>query len=202
MGVVFVGQAVPDRHLGGVGKLLHNSLAEAAVLDTVKHRSKHPGRIGDRFLFADLAARRVKVGRAPCRGRAPQPQSCTGCGWMFFSKISATFLPRSPSCGMPAFFWALSFAASESRGRDLLRRIVKQGQEVPSFESTDIHCVFPPAAMRSKLHIHTINMYSYTTLPRFLQGPSPLGKPKTFCYNSCIVRASSSAGQSCRLITC
>ena len=34
-----------------------------------------------------------------------------------FSKISATFFPRSSSCGFPAFFFALSSAASESSAR-------------------------------------------------------------------------------------
>ena len=90
-GVVFVGQAVPDRHLGGVGKLLHNSLAEAAVLDTLKHRSKHPGRIGDRFLFADLAARRVKVGRAHAEVVRRNLKAAPGAGGCFFKNQRNVF---------------------------------------------------------------------------------------------------------------
>ena len=57
-----VGQAVPHRHPGVVGQVLHDLLAVAAVLDAVKHAAQHPGGVGDGLLFADLAARRVEVG--------------------------------------------------------------------------------------------------------------------------------------------
>ena len=60
-GVELVGQAVPHRHPGVVGQVLHDLLAVAAVLDAVKHAAQHPGGVGDGLLFADLAARRVQI---------------------------------------------------------------------------------------------------------------------------------------------
>ena len=51
----------------------------------------------------------------------PMPRSCAATSneqrvrVEVFSKISATFLPRSVSCGMPALFLAFSSAARSSR---------------------------------------------------------------------------------------
>ena len=51
----------------------------------------------------------------------PMPRSCAATSKLLrvrvlvFSKMSATFLPSHRRCGMPAFFSALSWAASRSR---------------------------------------------------------------------------------------
>ncbi len=50
-GVELVGQAVPHRHPGVVGQVLHDLLAVAAVLDAVKHAAQHPGGVGDGLLL-------------------------------------------------------------------------------------------------------------------------------------------------------
>ena len=57
-----IGQAVPHRNTGVVCQILHDLLAVATVLDAVKHPAQHPGGVGNGFVIADQAARRVKVG--------------------------------------------------------------------------------------------------------------------------------------------
>ncbi len=54
--MVLVRQAVPHRHAGVLGKLFHNGLAVAAVLDALKHTGEHLRSVGDGLLFADLTA--------------------------------------------------------------------------------------------------------------------------------------------------
>ena len=59
-----VGEAVEHRHPGVLGKLLHDFLAEAAVLNAVEHPPQHPGGVGDGLLLADLGAGGIQVGDA------------------------------------------------------------------------------------------------------------------------------------------
>lgn len=67
------------------------------------------------FLFADLAARWVQIGGAHAQVVGGNLKEATGAGEKVFSKISATFLPRSTSCRTPAFFLAFSSAARSTR---------------------------------------------------------------------------------------
>ena len=62
--VELVRQAIPDRHVTVLRELLHEILAEAAVLDAVVHTAQHACGIRDRLLAADLRTGRSEVGRA------------------------------------------------------------------------------------------------------------------------------------------
>ena len=55
-GVVFVGKTVPNGDTGVATQLFHQLLAEATVLDAVKHATQHSGGIGDGLFFAHLRA--------------------------------------------------------------------------------------------------------------------------------------------------
>ena len=56
------------------------SLAEAPVLDAVKHPAQDPGRIGDGLLLADLRARGVQVGDAHAQVMARDLEGAAGPG--------------------------------------------------------------------------------------------------------------------------
>ena len=57
-----VGQAVPDRDTGELGQLLHDLLAEPAVLDPVVDPTEDARGVLHRLLVADLGAARSQVG--------------------------------------------------------------------------------------------------------------------------------------------
>ena len=63
-GMELIGQAVPHRHTGVVGKVFHDLLAIAAVLDAVVHAAENAGGVLDGLLLAHLGALGVKVGDA------------------------------------------------------------------------------------------------------------------------------------------
>ena len=60
-GVKLVGQAVPDRDAGILGQLVHQLLAEPAVLNAVEHPAQDPGGVSDALLFTHLGAAGVQV---------------------------------------------------------------------------------------------------------------------------------------------
>ena len=83
-GMELVGQAVPHRHTGVVGKVFHDLLAIAAVLDAVEHAAQHTGSVGDGLLLADLAAGRVKVGHFHAQIVGSDLEAATGAGGGLF----------------------------------------------------------------------------------------------------------------------
>ena len=109
-GVVFVGQAVPDRHLGGVGQLLHNSLAVAAVPRYRQTSKQAPRAVSaiDSFLPIWLPAG-VKVGRAHAEVVRRNLKAAPGAGGWFFSKISATFFAAQPVVRDASFLLGFEF---------------------------------------------------------------------------------------------
>ena len=60
--MVGVRQAVPHRHTGPLGKILHHGLLVAPVLDAVKEPAQHLGAVLQRFLFAHLGGASVQIG--------------------------------------------------------------------------------------------------------------------------------------------
>ena len=60
--MVGVRQAVPHRHTGPLGKILHHGLFVAPVLDAVKEPAQHLGAVLQRFLFAHLGRTSVQIG--------------------------------------------------------------------------------------------------------------------------------------------
>ena len=56
-----IGKTVPHRNIAVFGKLLHDLLTVTSVFYTVKHAGQNPCGICDRFLFAYLGTRRIKV---------------------------------------------------------------------------------------------------------------------------------------------
>ena len=83
-GMELVGQAVPHRHTGVVGKVFHDLLAIAPVLDAVEHAAQHTGSVGDGLLLADLAAGRVKVGHFHAQIVGSDLEAATGAGGGLF----------------------------------------------------------------------------------------------------------------------
>ena len=55
-GMIFIGQAVPDRYVGILRQFLYDLLAEATVLDTVEHTAQDTRSIRDALLLANLGA--------------------------------------------------------------------------------------------------------------------------------------------------
>ena len=60
--MVGVRQAVPHRHTGPLGKILHHGLLVAPVLDAVEEPAQHLGTVLQRFLFAHLGGASVQIG--------------------------------------------------------------------------------------------------------------------------------------------
>ena len=67
-----------------MGQLLHQLLAEAPVLDAVKHAAQHPGGVGDGLLHADLATGGAQVGAAHTQVLGGHLKGAAGAGGGLF----------------------------------------------------------------------------------------------------------------------
>ena len=137
--MVLVGQAVPHRHIGVLGQLLHDGLPEAPVLDAVKHAGQHLRRVRDGFLFANLAARGVQIGGAHAKVVGGYLKGAAGAGGGLFKNQRHIFAAQRVM-GDARFLFCFQFGGQRQQCADLLRRIVQQGQKIPAFQ---IHNRFP-----------------------------------------------------------
>ena len=102
-GVEFVGQAVPDRHAGKLGKLLYDSLAVAPVFNAVVHPPQHTGGVGDGFFFAHLGAGGAEIGHAHAQIISRHLKGAAGAGGILF-KQQCDVLPLVDAVGNARFF--------------------------------------------------------------------------------------------------
>ena len=102
-GVEFVGQPVPDRHAGKLGKLLYDGLGVAPVFNAVVHPPQHTGGVGDGFFFAHLGAGGAKIGHAHAQVMPRHLKGAAGTGGILF-KQQRDVLPLVDAVGNARFF--------------------------------------------------------------------------------------------------
>ena len=123
-GVELVGQAVPHRHPGVVGQVLHDLLTVATVLDAVKHAAQHPGGVGDGLLFADLAARRVQIRHLHAQVVGGHFKAAAGAGGGLF-KDQGNVLAVEPVVGDAGLLFGLEVCGQVEQLFDLGGGIVQ-----------------------------------------------------------------------------
>ena len=99
----FVGQAVPDRHAGKLGKLLYDGLGVAPVFNAVVHPPQHTGSVGNRLFFAHLGAGGAEIGHAHAQIMPRHLKGTAGTGGILF-KQQRDVLPLVDAVGNARFF--------------------------------------------------------------------------------------------------
>ncbi len=133
-GMELVGQAVPHGNVGILGQLLHDALAEAAVLDAVKHAAEDAGGVSDALLLADLGAGGVKVGDAHAQIVARHLEGTAGAGAGLF-KDQGDVLALAQGMGDTGLFLGLQVSRQLQQIADLLGGEVQQLQEILVFQT-------------------------------------------------------------------
>ena len=134
-GVELVGEAVPHGHARMVGQLLHQVLAEAAVLDAVIHPAQHPGGVGDGLLLAHLAAAGLQIRHAHAQVHTGHLEGAPGPGGGLF-KQQHDVLPLQPAVGHTGALHILEIFGQVQQIADLRRGVVQQLQKA---SASDIH---------------------------------------------------------------
>ena len=137
-GVELVGQAVPDRNTGVMGQVFHDLLPIAAVLDAVKHPAQHPGGVGNGFLFADLAARRVKVGDLHAQIVSGDLKAAAGAGGGLFKDQGDVLAGQLLIVADAGLFPGLQVSGQIEQLLDLGRGVVQKLQKTAIFQT---HCI-------------------------------------------------------------
>ena len=137
-GVELVGQAVPDRNTGIMGQVFHDLLPIAAVLDAVKHPAQHPGGVGNGFLFADLAARRVKVGDLHAQIVSGDLKAAAGAGGGLFKDQGDVLACQLLIVADAGLFLGLQVSGQIEQLLDLGRGVVQKLQKAAIFQA---HCI-------------------------------------------------------------
>ena len=124
-GMKFVGQSVPYRNARISGKLFHNVLTEAPVLDSLIHPSQNPRRIRNALLLTDLGARRIQIGGSKSQIMGRHFKGAAGSRARFFKNqsdvLSAKNIHRNP-----LFLFFLQIRREVKQVFDFLRRIIQQ----------------------------------------------------------------------------
>ena len=137
-GVELVGQAVPDRNTGVMGQVFHDLLPIAAVLDAVKHPAQHPGGVGNGFLFADLAARRVKVGDLHAQIVSGDLKAAAGAGGGLFKDQGDVLACQLLIVADAGLFPGFQVGGQIEQLLDLGRGVVQKLQKTAIFQT---HCI-------------------------------------------------------------
>ena len=137
-GMELVGQAVPHRHTGVVGKVFHDLLAIAAVLDAVEHAAQHTGSVGDGLLLADLAAGRVKVGHFHAQIVGSDLEAATGAGGGLFKDQGDVLACQLLIVADAGLFPGLQVSGQIEQLLDLGRGVVQKLQKTAIFQT---HCI-------------------------------------------------------------
>ena len=87
----FICQTVPDRHAGICCQILHDILAEPAVLDPVEHASENTRRILDAFLFSHLGAAWSQIHRMHAQIGSSHFKSAAGTCTVFLKEENYVF---------------------------------------------------------------------------------------------------------------
>ena len=133
--MVGVRQAVPHRHTGPLGKILHHGLLVAPVLDAVKEPAQHLGAVLQRFLFAHLGRTGVQIGDMGALLGGRYLKGTAGAGGGLF-KQQHDVLPLQPAVGHTGALHILEIFGQVQQITDLRRGIVQQLQKA---SSSDIH---------------------------------------------------------------
>ena len=133
-GVELIGQAVPHGNVGVLGQLLHNALAEAAVLDAVKHAAQDAGGVGDALLFADLGAAGVQIGDAHAQIMPRHLEGAAGTGAGLF-KDQGDVLALTQGVGDAGLLLGLQLRRQLQQVGDLLRGKVQQLEKILVFQT-------------------------------------------------------------------
>ena len=133
-GMELVGQAVPHGNVGILGQLLHDALAEATVLDAVKHTAENAGGVGDALLLADLRAGGVKIRNAHAQIVARHLKGTAGTGAGLF-KNQGDVLALTQRVGNTGLFLGLQISRQLQKIGDLLRGKVQQLQKILIFQT-------------------------------------------------------------------
>ena len=130
--MVGVRQAVPHRHTGPLGKILHHGLLVAPVLDAVKEPAQHLGAVLQRFLFAHLGRTGVQIGdmSALLGGRYLKGTAGAG-GGLFKQQDDVLALHGGGADACPPL--GLQVVAQIQKIPDLRRGEVGQGEKAPAF---------------------------------------------------------------------
>ena len=137
-GMELVGQAVPDRDTCIFCQVFHDLLPIAAVLDAVKHPAQHPGGVGNGFLFADLAARRVKVGDLHAQIVSGDLKAAAGAGGGLFKDQRDVLACQLLIVADASFFPGLQVSGQIEQLLDLGRGVVQKLQKTAIFQT---HCI-------------------------------------------------------------
>ena len=132
-GVVRIGEAVPDRHAGVLGQVLHHFLVVAPVLDAVKEPAQHTGGVLQGLLLAHLAAAGVQIGDvAPLLGGSHLEGAAGAGGGLFKQQHDVLALQGGVADAGPAL--GLQVVAQVQEIADLRGGEVFQSQETPAFQ--------------------------------------------------------------------
>ena len=137
-GVELIGQAIPYRYGGILGQLVHDLLAIAAVLNAVKHAAQHLGGVGNGFLFADLAARRVKVGDLHAQIVSGDLKAAAGAGGGLFKDQGDVLAGQLLIVADAGLFLGLQVGGQIEQLLDLGRGVVQKLQKTAIFQT---HCI-------------------------------------------------------------
>ena len=121
-------------------QLLDNRLAVAAVLNAVKHAGKHLGCVGDGFLFADLAAGGVQIGRTHAEIVGGNLKRAAGAGGGLFKNQRNIFAAQRVM-GDAGLLFSLQLGCQLQQAADLCGGKVQQCQKIMPYE-VHIHSPF------------------------------------------------------------
>ena len=110
----------------------------AAVLDAVKHPTQHPGGVGNGFLFADLAARRVKVGDLHAQIVSGDLKAAAGAGGGLFKDQGDVLAGQLLIVADAGLFPGLQVSGQIEQLLDLGRGVVQKLQKAAIFQT---HCI-------------------------------------------------------------
>ena len=161
-----VGQAVPDRNTGVMGQIFHDLLPIAAVLDAVKHPAQHPGGVGNGFLFADLAARRVKVGDLHAQIVSGNLKAAAGAGGGLFKDQGDVLACQLLIVADAGLFPGLQVSGQIEQLLDLGRGVVQKLQKTAIFSDS----LYTFLSMQYKMYIYSIRWFYYITNKLYFQG--------------------------------
>ena len=137
-GMELIGQAVPHRHTGVVGKVFHDLLAIAAVLDAVEHAAQHTGSVGDGLLLADLAAGRVKVGHFHAQIVGSDLEAAAGAGGGLLED-KGNVLAAQSIVADAGLFLCLQVGGEVKQTFDLFGSVIEKLQKAAVRK---IHCIY------------------------------------------------------------
>ena len=131
-GMEFIGQPVPYRHLGILCQLLHDILTEAPIFYSVVHPRQNPCSIRNAFLFADLGAGRIQIGRPHSKILRRHLKGASGAGARLLKDQRHILAPQGV-CRDPLLLFLFQLCCQIDQIHDFLRSKVQQLQKIPSF---------------------------------------------------------------------